>query len=154
MWRTRLCLLGLIGQACYLWSADESTQFNSGEGYLLATLFSSISSELKILALVMERRNFQQIMLKEKHRFFQYGCLSVGSVIFLIGSLIFSLSKDKDWAAERAGVINCLGGIVYAAAIVMMWRKEKHPGKHGMMKVISNLGNRWRFLPLLGSDCE
>jgi hypothetical protein len=44
MWRNQLCALALVGQVLYLWSADSGEHFNSGEGYLLAALCTSISS--------------------------------------------------------------------------------------------------------------
>jgi hypothetical protein len=76
----------------------------------------------------MERRNFEQIMLKERHRFFQYGCMAVGSVVFLIGTLMISLIEDKQWAAEKAGLVNTLGGLIYAVSILMMFKKERYAG--------------------------
>jgi hypothetical protein len=128
MWRNKLCLMVIVGQGLFLWSADEKAQFNTGEGYLIAALLTSIAAELKILAIVLENRNFDKILQKEKYRFFQYGLIAAGLVLFMIGTLLLSLSEDKAWAVEKAGVVNCVGGVVYAFSIVGMFMKEKRSG--------------------------
>jgi uncharacterized membrane protein YiaA len=122
----------LVGQGLYLWSADSKSQFNTGEGYLLALLFTSIALELKILAIVLENRNFEKIMQKEKRRILQYSLLAVGSILVLIGTLVLSLSDDKTAAVGKAGFINCFGGLVSALAIASIFTKEKYAGMSGL----------------------
>jgi uncharacterized membrane protein YiaA len=96
MWRTPLCLLSFIGYLVYLVGADENAQFNTGEWYLAAVLITSVATELKILSIVLENRNFKKIISKEKHRLVQYTAVAIGSVFFLVGTLVLSLSEDNE----------------------------------------------------------
>lgn len=95
MWRTPLCVMSLAGYIVYLLSADEDVQFNTGEWYLAAVLITSVATELKILSIVLENRNFKKIVSKEKHRLVQYAAVAIGSVFFLVGTLVLSLSEDS-----------------------------------------------------------
>ena len=58
-WRVRLCLLAVIGQVVYLWGIGiEEFVFNGGEIFIFASFCYSLAEELKILALVLEDRDF------------------------------------------------------------------------------------------------
>ncbi len=43
MWRKRLCIPAIVGQAIYFYFAHEKLLFNSGEAYVLASLTYSLS---------------------------------------------------------------------------------------------------------------
>ncbi len=67
-------------------------------------------------------------MVKEKHRFVQYAAVAIGSIFFMIGTLVLSLSDDKLEAGKVAGVLNFIGGLIYSASIYSFFMKEKYSG--------------------------
>lgn len=100
----------------------------------------------------MENRSFNKIVTKEKHRFVQYAAVAIGSVFFLVGTLVLSLSDDnqKLESLRAAGVINFIGGLIYSVSIYSFFMKEKYQGNSGPMQDTRNFRQRWTS-PLLKS---
>lgn len=86
-WRNILCLFGIIGQATYFYSAITYKPFNNGLGYIFAALIISINAELKLLSIVLEKRDYAEIIRKGKRRFYQFGFNAFGTVLFLLGTV-------------------------------------------------------------------
>lgn len=88
-WRPLLCCIAVLGNILYVWGTYRYELFNKGELFLLATFCVSLSSELKILSVILkDGRLFSTLLKLEKNRLARFGCLVCGTVFFLAGTVI------------------------------------------------------------------
>jgi hypothetical protein len=67
------------------------------------------------------------IVKQEKYRFVRFGCMTLGSILFLAGSVslqIESGSKEN----LTAGILNLLGGLLFACSVFMLFKTPDHVG--------------------------
>ena len=69
-------------------------------------------------------------MQRERKRFFQFGFLAVGTLFFLAGTVIFSLSDSTQKTKKIVGLVNSIGGVVSLLSLVMLLKKEIHQGNY------------------------
>ena len=68
------------------------------------------------------------MLQKERNRFFQFGFLAFGTLFFLAGTVIVSLSDSSQKTKTTVGLVNSIGGVVTLLSLVMLLRREKHQG--------------------------
>lgn len=91
-WRPLLCCIAVIGNILYVCSTFVYDMFNKGELYLMSAFFVSLSSELKILSVILkDGRLFSTILKLEKNKLARFGFMVGGTVLFLAGSVILLL---------------------------------------------------------------
>lgn len=123
-WRPLLCSIAVLGNILYVWSTYIYELFNKGELFLMAAFFVSLSSELKILSVILKDGRLFSILLKlEKNRLTRFGCLTCGTVLFLAGTIILLFQSEKEMSLA-AGLTNTIGGICYSISIYTMFRKD------------------------------
>jgi heme O synthase-like polyprenyltransferase len=113
-WRGPLCLLSISGYLAYIYSSEAYKPFNNGIWFIWGAFLISCAAELKILTLVLDKRQFDTIIRRGKGRFIQFGLVAMGNVIFLLGTLIF-------WKipilSETGCIFNFVGGCFVSLSI-------------------------------------
>jgi hypothetical protein len=121
-----LCLLSMVGNCLYVWSSSAYEGFNSGVGYMVGEFFVSLAYELKILALVLTEKSFKRLLRQEKRRFFRYVCIALGTMFFLIASIVLELELEA--GAWAAGLANSLAGVAFLISVALLVRRDAHKG--------------------------
>lgn len=117
------------GMLLNIWSAFVYESFNRGELYLIAAFCFSLACELKVLFIVVKNTtNISELFRQEKYRFIRYGCLAIGTILFLAGSITQLLEPQPNSNRLLAGLLNSLGGIFFASSVIVLLRKDLHRG--------------------------
>jgi hypothetical protein len=120
-WSTPICLINLAGLSCYFYSSLRYEELNKGELYLLGAFCFSLGYELKVLAIVIqEGRSMATIIRQEKYRFARLGCMIVGTLLFLGGSVMVQLNNEQSWGS---GALNLSGGLITATSAFLLFKK-------------------------------
>jgi hypothetical protein len=107
-------VMSILGHLAYIHSSNAYWPFNNGGWFTSGAALVSCAAELKILALILEKKNFEIIVRQSKGRFIQLGLVAIGNILFLIGTLII-------WKVSASYIIgpifNAVGGCFLSLSI-------------------------------------
>ncbi len=82
---------------------------------MIAAFLTSLTYELKILSIVLKAHDYDNIKAKYFNRFIRFGLITVGSIFFLVGSVMLVVESDQ----FMCKIITVVGGSFFSMPIVI-----------------------------------